>query len=514
MAEQQAETPQEIAKLKMLLSDRDWRLDNLYWIKDKDGNEAPFKRNTAQLMLSSSSHTRDAILKARQLGFSTFICLMILDDSLFMSNTLSGIIDITLDDAVAKLEKIKYAYSKLPQFLRERIVASRANDSELELSNGSSISVGTSYRGGTLQNLLISEYGKISAQKPDTAKEIRKGTIEAIPKRGKIWIESTAEGRAGEFYEIITTAQAAADEKRPLSNLNFKSHFFAWWMDPEYRENPNYAVFTPDWVDYFNMLRFKHGITLDGAQQAWYIIKAKEVGPDDIFSEYPSIPEEAFAASMKGAYYKREMTLARQQGRIGHVVPFDPSRPVNTFWDIGMDDHDAIGFHQTDGLRHRIIDYYEVSDGGLMHCINMLKDKQQARGFRYGKHYGPHDLAVRSWDAKEVQTRKETAAANGLIFTVVPQVEHKADAIEAVRQFLGMCWFDVEHCGRLVDCLDNYTKKWNKTLSIFEAEPAKNGYQHGADSVQQLARGLTPDEETRRAARRAKTPAKVSQWGR
>jgi hypothetical protein len=31
------------------------------------------------------------------------------------------------------------------------------------------------------------------------------------------------------------------------------------------------------------------------------------------------------------------------------TLPYDPSRLVNTFWDIGMDDENCIWFHQTDG---------------------------------------------------------------------------------------------------------------------------------------------------------------------
>ena len=57
------------------------------------------------------------------------------------------------------------------------------------------------------------------------------------------------------------------------------------------------------------------------------------------------------------------MSRARQDKRIGLPVPFDPYRPVNTFWDFGMDDETAIWFHQTDGQRHRLIDFYGNSGG-------------------------------------------------------------------------------------------------------------------------------------------------------
>jgi hypothetical protein len=80
-------------------------------------------------------------------------------------------------------------------------------------------------------------------------------------------------------------------------------------------------------------------------------------GPDDMKSEFPSCLEECFCSSLEGSYFKRELTKARDEKRIGLPLPFDPSRPVNTFWDIGMDDKNCIWFHQTDGVRHRLIDF-------------------------------------------------------------------------------------------------------------------------------------------------------------
>jgi hypothetical protein len=42
---------------------------------------------------------------------------------------------------------------------------------------------------------------------------------------------------------------------------------------------------------------------------------------------------------------------ARNEKRIGLPVPYDPSRMVHTFWDIGMDDENCIWFYQGDGVK-------------------------------------------------------------------------------------------------------------------------------------------------------------------
>lgn len=512
---ERARNSPEYAKLKQQLGNRDWRIDNLYWIKDKEGEEIPFRRNRAQMTYSGQQWHRDNILKSRQLGFSTLIALIILDACLFTRNTMAGIIDQTLDDAEAKLDKLRFAYSKLPSSIRTKVALTRDNDSEMVFSNGSVVTVGTSYRGGTLQMLHVSEYGKISAKKPDVAREIRTGAIQSVAKTGKIWVESTAEGNAGEFYELCERSRKLQLEKKPLTPLDFRFHFHPWWSEPEYRLQVNLVVIPTEVYRYFDEIEEKWGIKLDGQQKAWYAKMRDEVGHDDIFREYPSTPEEPFFVSNVGAYFRHEMTKVRLDGRICHV-PHDPSRPVNTWWDIGVDDETAIWFHQTDGLRHWFIDYYEVSQEGLSHCLKVLADKRDAKHYLYGKHYGPHDLEVREWANPQLQTRAQIAASQGFKFEVVPRIENKADSIEAGRRFLSMCWFDEENCQRGIACLDNYQKTWNKSLSIYTGEPLKNGFDHGADAFQTGARGVRPDLEERRAerlSRSAPREKKFSQWG-
>ena len=59
----------------MLLADREWRLNNLYYIKDKQGAKILFKPNWAQQQLLKP-HYLNIILKARQLGVTTFHALL------------------------------------------------------------------------------------------------------------------------------------------------------------------------------------------------------------------------------------------------------------------------------------------------------------------------------------------------------------------------------------------------------------------------------------------------------
>lgn len=493
---------------KKQLQSRQWRLDNLYWIKDKDGEEVPFRRNPAQRAFAGDIWFRNTIVKARQMGFSTDIAMQMADDLVFRPNTVAAIIDYKLPDAEKKLDKIRFAYERLPTALRSSVKTVKNNDAEMTFTNGSSITVGTSFRGDTPQVLHVSEYGKISLDNPKAANEIKTGAIQAVGMNGKVDVESTAHGVGGEFYEMAQLAEKKMKEGRPLTRLDFKLHFFGWHIDPTYRLDPNLVIVPKEVMEYFSELRGNKGLIVDARQIAWYANQLEKLGPDDMKSEYPSIMEEAFFNSLEGAYFKRQMAQARNDKRIGQPVPYDPTRPVNTFSDLGVDNNNAIWFHQSDGVRHRMIDFALVD--GLQGFINAIDERRQKRGFVYGKHYGPHDLEVKDWSNPAMKTRKETAKDFGINFIVVPRVAQKAEAIEAARRFIGMCWFDAVHCAEGVKALDNYRKAWDDKLAVWKSEPVGDWASHPADAFQTGAMGWTPEPGQR--ARRPADEIKGSSW--
>ena len=89
----------ELSIAEERLSNRLWRLENLYYILDKEGVKRQFKLNWAQRELYENVWHSNVILKARQLGISTFVTILFLDTCLFNSNTAAGIIAHTREDA-------------------------------------------------------------------------------------------------------------------------------------------------------------------------------------------------------------------------------------------------------------------------------------------------------------------------------------------------------------------------------------------------------------------------------
>lgn len=465
----------ELAKQR--LSDARWRINNLYHIIDKQGRKVLFKLNWAQQQLYDDMWYCNVILKARQLGISTFVCLLFLDRCLFNSNLSAGIIAHTREDAEHLFRRVKFAYDSLPDHLREIIRADNDTAQMLKFSNGSSIRVGTSLRSSTFQFLHISEFGKICAKYPDKAQEIITGSLNTVAPGQYIFIESTAEGKEGYFYDICKRAQETKNEE--LSKIDFKFHFFPWWKEPEYRIGSTVRM-DNDIIAYFDHLKNMR-IDLDYEQKAWYAAR-EAVQKDNMNREFPSTPQEAWEVAHEGMYYSKQMGLSRVEGRIGKV-PYDEQLPVHTAWDLGYNDSTAIWFFQVYQKEIRIIDYVEGSGESLAHWLGVLKSKE----YIYDKHLAPHDIMVHEYTSG--MTRQTSARKMGINFLPAQRVEI-IPGIDQVRNILNRCWFDEKKCEKGIKALENYKKDWDEKHVCWRSQPLHNWASHGADAFRVLATGL------------------------
>ena len=465
-------------------ADNRWRLNNLYYIVNETGRRVPFRLNSAQETLLDNMHYMNLILKARQLGFTTFIQIYMLDQCVFNSNVRAGTIAHRLDDAKAIFrDKVKYPYDAMPDQIKAAVPARIDSADVLSFENNSEIRVGTSLRSGTYHYLHISEYGKLCAQFPEKAAEVKSGALNTVHAGQIAWIESTAEGQEGHFYELCQEAQTAQRRGAKLSPLAWKFHFFPWWRDPKYVLHEPVEI-AAEYERYFAGLEDK-GIVLRDEQKAWYVEKAKQQG-EDMKREYPSTPEEAFEASIEGTYYGPQMAKAETDGRICRLA-YRPELPVHTWWDIGRRDLTAIWFMQSVGAQLHFIDYYQNSGEGLPHYAKML----QERGYIYGRHVAPHDINVGEWGTG--LNRLEVADSLGIRFDVTAQTS-VMDGIEAVRNMLPRCVFDAEKCDDGLKALRSYRKEWDEHRATWKTEPRHDWASHAADAMRTGAMGWWEDE--------------------
>jgi hypothetical protein len=477
-----------LERAEELFSNRRWRLNTLYRVKNEAGVSVPFRLNPTQDRLLSDLWTLNLILKARQAGITTFIQLLMLDACLFNSNTSAGIVAHNREDAEAFFDdKIKFAYDNLDPEIRKAIPAEQDSAKSLTFGNGSRIRVGTSLRSGTFQYLHVSEFGKVCALFPAKAKEIVTGAFNTVHAGQFIAVESTAEGQGGYFHDMVMDAKKAAEQKKERTSLDFKLHFFAWWQDPKYAltdADTARVVLTEAHERYFDELDAKHGISLTPNQEAWYV-KKQAIMKGDMKREFPSTVEEAFEASVEGAYYSEQMVRVRKEGRICRI-PHE-NVPVDTFWDLGVNDDMVIWFRQRIGPEHRFIAYYSNSGEGLEHYARILKEWGDEHKWTYGTHYMPHDAGARrlGHQAKTVQQMAIEAGIRPCF--VVPRIPSEQVGIEAVRSYLRRCWFDEAATTDGLWCLDNYRKEWDEDRGVFKDKPRHDKASHGAKAFETAA---------------------------
>lgn len=190
----------------------------------------------------------------------------------------------------------------------------------------------------------------------------------------------------------------------------------------------------------------------------------------------------SFDAGIQGAYYGQAMQRAEEEDCITGV-PHEPSLPVDTWWDLGMDDSMSIWFSQTAGREVRLIDYYENNGYGLEHYAKHL----QGLPYVYGTHYFPHDGKVRELGTGK--SRIEVAEELGLRpIETVPMLPVN-DGIDAARRILNRCWFDSKKCERGIDALKSYHKEWDEKKKVFKNKPLHDWSSHAADAFRMLGVG-------------------------
>ena len=454
-----------------------WRLSNLYYITDKDGRKVKFEPNVSQLDYIQNATRADIILKARQLGFTTLMCLIGLDEALFFNHHNVGIIAHTLTDANQIFEsKVRFPYENLPESLRQRRPAKNDRAGLLSFDHGSSVRVATSARSGTLQRLHVSEFGKICSQYPKKAREVVTGSFPATGDN-PITIESTAEGQEGYFYEY---AEKALRQDGP-----FKMHFYPWWGDKNYVADPASVRFLPEHDLYFAKLNHELGANITREQMAWWIKQERLLG-GDMKRENPSSAEEAFEQAIEGAYFAAQLAHADKTGAIGRF-PYDPKYPVNTYWDLGRNDLNTIWLHQRIGPRNRMIGYYENSGEHISHYARWLREWARERNAEFDAHYWPHD--GRRQDLFLENGRLGEAAAHGLKPRIVSRTANKMDAIDAARQVFASCDFDEIGCADGIKRLRHYRKEWDEDREVWRDTPRHDKNSHGADGFMTFACG-------------------------
>jgi hypothetical protein len=209
---------------------------------------------------------------------------------------------------------------------------------------------------------------------------------------------------------------------------------------------------------------------------------------DDLEREYGC----SFTTGMKGSFYMDHIETAYSTGRISEY-PYDDSKLVHTYWDLGVDDSTACWFVQFIGNKAVFIDYYEDHAKGTNELVQMLSDK----GYEYGTHYLPHDAGHRR-QGKEVFTTasafEESLTEHRLSDDVVVLNSWPGcvqDGINATRSKFSTLCFDSRNCKDGLKKLELYHRRWDKKRQAFLKDPVHDSNSHAADALRMF--GISDD---------------------
>jgi len=196
-------------------------------IRTKDGMLRRLKVNAVQREYERRAGSRNIVLKARQVGITTWVAARFFVSTIMRPGTMTVQVAHDRSSAEAIFQIVHRFLENLPEEMREgALKTSRANvrqirfrelDSEYRVESAADLNAG---RGLTIHNLHCSEV----ARWPRKAVEALTSLRAAVAPQGEVVMESTPNGAGGCFYE----------EWQNADETGYVRHFFPWFRENSY----------------------------------------------------------------------------------------------------------------------------------------------------------------------------------------------------------------------------------------------------------------------------------------
>lgn len=474
-----------------------WRLANLYMCLEPGGQDVHFVPSPEQRTVIACIYMRGwlriIIPKARQLGMSLLLCLIGLDGTVFREGFSGAWIDKTAPDAEKKLrEKVKFAWKRIPEEIREALKVEKDTNEILSMrgptipgqpeSPESTFTFGINFRGGTVEFLVISEWGTVQNDDRQRSREIKAGAVPAVERaeHGLCVIETTwkggLDGELGPYVqEALTVPEADKGAK------SWRILFFGWQSCAAYQQPHGYI--DAESAKYFAEVAAA-GVVLTREQQLWYAEKRRTAtSAKTIKEEYPTLVHECWENIPQGSIYGKWIEEARTEGRITSFFA-DKRWPVHTFWDLGHPMNTVTWLMQITPQAIRVLDVLMEMDMTLEERAAWLR----AKGWDYGSHFLP-------WDADEANTQSIKAVDEfrrvlGPTVRVVPKVRSVWDRISLTRGILPRVVFHSDQCKTGIEHLSRYRAERESSTGTAKDVPIHDRYSHAADAFGQMAQAI------------------------
>lgn len=252
------------------------------WIKHSDPGRGPIKiplrpeQREVLEMWSEGQHTIS--LKARQIGWSTIVCIFALHMALFNEASTIVLLSKKQDDAEDMLEKCVFSYQRLPDWMLKRVTRNNRAVKKMTFTNDSKIEALPSRkdpaRSKSASLIVLDEWAFY--EDPENAWAAIKPAVDV---GGHVIALSTANGAGNFFHRFWKKAVAGQN--------GFKALFYSWRVVPE-------------------------------RDDAWYENEKMSTEPWILAQEYPNNPQEAFVVSGSPAFDTEKLIeLSPRQYRQG-----------------------------------------------------------------------------------------------------------------------------------------------------------------------------------------------------
>jgi hypothetical protein len=209
-------------------TERDCFIERHLKIRTKVHDRLFFKLNRAQKEYSWSAqdHKHNIVLKARQLGITTYIAARFFVQTITQKGTLSMQVTHDRQSSEDIFRIVRRFWENMPEYLRKGLLRTSHRNSrqlvfpELDSEYCLASAEENAGRGRTIQNLHCSEVSRWGRRGNEALVSLRAAVVPG----GEIVLESTANGAGGLFYE----------EWQGALETGYRQHFFPWWYDETY----------------------------------------------------------------------------------------------------------------------------------------------------------------------------------------------------------------------------------------------------------------------------------------
>lgn len=282
---------------------------------------------------------------------------------------------------------------------------------------------------------------------------------------------------------------------------------YAWsYLRPILLENGGWAIFisTPrgrnhlfklyrlgldpdnDWLSVLNKATETDVFTPAQLEQerAEYIATYGEIMGESLYNQEYLCD---WSAAIPGAYWGKDLDDLEKAQRLTDV-PHDPSLPVITSDDLGINDANVKFYWQIAGSQVRMIDVDVHRNVGLQTHVKDMKDKP----YQYSQSIYPHDIKVRELGT-DGKSRLGVLKSLGVVHPTIapgPQQMSRADGIDAFRRLIPRLWIDRNRCGDAFEILKSYHAEWDEQTQTLGKNPKHDYSSNFADSARYFA--ITP----------------------